>query len=145
MSCHIHVDYNSSAGYGTWLLRIHDVVNIELNAKCVSSDPFQVCPHEDVQHVTSHLFRQGYPGELLRIPVVTVGLNKWSFPAVIREFFIDTHGNTSLAHFQDIHKVKKTCTVLYYQVHSSIVNNSAVMQLYWDAADQIHCNVSCIR
>ena len=60
------------------VLGIHDVLNIELNAKSVSSDPFQVRPHEDVQHVTSKLFRQGYPGELLRIPVVAVGLNKWS-------------------------------------------------------------------
>jgi len=56
---------------------MHEVLNIELDANSVSSDPFQVCPCEDGTPTcnTSQIFWQVYPGELLRIPVVAVGQN----------------------------------------------------------------------
>ena len=80
----------------------------------------------------SELLRQVYPGELLHFPVVAAGQGEETTPAVIRAFFNDTNGIVSLAQFQDTQKVKKNCTELYYQVHSSATNYSQTLVLYAD-------------
>jgi len=100
---------------------------MELEPNSVSSDPFQVCLCIDGTPCcnTSEESRKVYPGELLRIPVVAVGQNNGVVPAVIRA---DTYGNTSLAQLQYTQQeVKKNCTELYYQLCSSIVNNSDIL------------------
>ena len=98
----------------------------------ISSDPFQVFLCEDGTPTDSELVRRVYPGELLHFPVVASGQGKETTPAVIRAFFNDTFGNTSLAQFQDTQKVKKTCTELYYQVLSSAANHNKTLVLYAD-------------
>ena len=80
----------------------------------------------------SEVLRQVYPGELLHFPVVAAGQGEETTPAVIRAFFNDTNGIVSLAQFQDTQKVKKNCTELYYQVHSSATNYSQTLVLYAD-------------
>ena len=113
---------------------MNDVLNIELEANSVSSHLYQVCPCKDgTQRCSiSELYREMYPGELLQIPVVAVGQKNGIVPVVIRANYIDTNGNSLLAKFQDAQEVKKNCTVLYYQVHSSIANNSDTLVLYAD-------------
>jgi len=51
---------------------------------------------------------------------------------VIRAYFVDTNGNSLLAQFQDTQEVKKNCTELYYQVHSSISSTSDTLVVYAD-------------
>jgi len=126
--CHIsgHYKYaNSQRGYKHF--KLHELLNMELEPNSVSSDPFQVCLCIDGTPCCNTLeeSRKIYPGELLRIPVVAVGQNNGVVPAVIRA---DTHGNTSLAQLQYTQQeVKKNCTELYYQLCSSIVNNSDIL------------------
>ena len=98
----------------------------------ISSDPFQVFLCEDGTPTDSELVRRVYPGELLHFPLVASGQGKKTIPAVIKAFFNDTYGNTSLARFQDTQKVTKTCTELYYQVHSSTANHNETLVLYAD-------------
>ena len=101
-----------------------------------SSDPFKVLLCKDGtpngNTSNSELVRRVYPGELLHFPLVASGQGKETIPAVIRAFFNDTFGNTSLAQFQDTQKVKKTCTELYYQVLSSAANHNETLVLYAD-------------
>ena len=133
--CHINVHCKFADSHTEFkALEVYDVFSMELEANSVSSDPFRVCPCEDGKPScnTSKDFRQVYPGELLCIPVVAVGQNNGVVPGVVRAFFTDTHGNTSLAQFQDTQKVKKNCTELYYQVHSSIDNINDTLVLYAD-------------
>ena len=61
---------------------------------------------------------------------------------MIRAFFTDTSKNNSLAQFQDTQDVKKSCTVLYYQVHSSIVNSNNTLVLHTDGACSTAGNLS---
>ena len=61
---------------------------------------------------------------------------------MIRAFFTDTSKNNSLAQFQDTQDVKKNCTVLYYQVHSSIVNNNNTLVLHTDGPCSTAGNLS---
>ena len=42
------------------------------------------------------------------------------------------HENVSLAPLQDTQNVDNACTELYYQVHSSVANNSGTLVLYTD-------------
>ena len=101
-----------------------------------SSDPFKVllCKDGTPNRNTSNseLVRRVYPGELLHFPLAASGQGEETIPAVIRAFFNDTFGNTSLARFQDTQKVTKTCTELYYQVHSSAANHNETLVLYAD-------------
>ena len=111
---------------------MNDVLNIELEANSVSSHPYQVCPCKDgtPRCNISELYQDVYPGELLQIPVVAVRQKNGIVSAVIRANYIDTNGNSLLAKFQDAQEVKKNCTVLYYQVQSSIVTNIGTLVLH---------------
>ena len=93
--------------------------------------PYQVCPCKDgtPRCNISELYREVCPGELLQIPVVAVRQKNGIVSAVIRANYIDTNGNSLLAKFQDAQEVKKNCTVLYYQVQSSIVTNIGTLVL----------------
>ena len=101
-----------------------------------SSDPFKVLLCKDGtpngNTSNSELVRRVYPGELLHFPLVASGQGEETIPAVIRAFFNGTFGNTSLARFQDTQRVMKTCTELYYQVHSSVTNHNETLVLYAD-------------
>ena len=109
---------------------------LELEADSISSDPYRVLLCEDgipnLNTSNSELVSQVYPGELLHFPVVAAGQGEDTTPAVIRAFFNDTYGNASIAQFQDIQNVKKNCTELYYQVHSSATNYNETLVLYAD-------------
>ena len=64
--------------------------------------------------------------------MVATGQRGGIVPAVVRAFFADTHGNTSLAKFQDAQNVKTDCAELYYRMHSTVVNKSVMLVLYAD-------------
>jgi len=51
---------------------------------------------------------------------------------LLRKHITFTIQTVSLAQFQDTQKVKKNCTELYYQVHSSATNYSQTLVLYAD-------------
>ena len=113
------------------------VLHLELEPNdSISSDPFEVLLCEDGNSIGNtinpELVRQVHPGELLHFPVVASGQGEETIPAVIRAFFNDTSGNTSLAQFQGTQTVKKTCTELYYQVHSSAAYHNKTLVLYAD-------------
>jgi len=93
---------------------------------------------------TSELVRKVYPGELLPITVVAVGQENGVVPTVIRAFFTDTYKNTSLAQFQDTQDVKETCTVLYYKVHSSIINSNNTLVVHTDSPCSTAGNLSVL-
>ena len=111
---------------------------LQLEADSISSDPFKVLLCEDgipnLNTSTSELVRQVHPGELLHFPVVASGQGEDTTPAVIRAFFNDSFGIASLGQFQDIQKVTKNCTELYYQVHSSATNYNETLVLYADGS-----------
>ena len=133
-SCAIRIVYKSSTLLLGRLSFKLSVVNLDLEPNSVSSHPFQVCICDDgiPNCNTSELVRQVYPGELLHFPVVAAGQGNGIIPSVVAAFFSDKHGNTSLAEFQGTQSVKKTCTELYYQVHTSDTNHSDTLVLYAD-------------
>ena len=114
-----------------------NVLHLEMEPNdSISSDPFEVLLCEDGNPIGNtinpELVRQVHPGELLHFPLVASGQGEETIPAVIRAFFNDTHGNTSLAQFQGTQTVKKTCTELYYRVHSSAAYHNKTLVLYAD-------------
>jgi len=112
------------------------LIYLELEVDSISSDPYEMLLCKDgipnFNTSNSELIRQVYPGELLHFPIVAAGQGEETTPAVIRTFFNDTNGIVSLAQFQDTQTVKKNCTELYYQVHSSATNYSQTLVLYAD-------------
>ena len=113
------------------------ILHLELEPNdSISSDPFEVLLCEDGNPIGNtinpELVRQVHAGELLHFPLVASGQGEETIPAVIRAFFNDTSGNTSLAQFQGTQTVKKTCTELYYQVLSSAANHNTTLVLYAD-------------
>ena len=126
-----------------------DVLSMDMQQEpnSISSDPLQVCMCEDGIADCSilEIIAQLYPGELLHIPVVVTGQRNGVVPAVVRAVFAESDGNTSLAQFHDTQNVKTDCTYLYYQIHSSVVNKTAVLILYADGpcgTDGIVLNIS---
>ena len=113
----------------------------ELQPNSISSDPFQVCLCKDraINCNTSELDRQMqvYPGQLLKLPVVTTGQRDGIVPGVVRAFFKGTHKNISLARLQDTQDVN-ICTEVYYQVRSSTANISDTLILYADGPCSIN-------
>ena len=133
-SCAIRTSFQSPTVLMGRLSFKMSVVNLDLEPHSISSDPFQVCICDDgiPNCNTSELVRQVYPGELLHFPVVAAGQGNGIIPSVVAAFFSNKHGNTSLAEFQGTQSVKKTCTELYYQVHTSDTNHSDTLILYAD-------------
>ena len=136
-NCTVHIEYSDSGRYSLFDPSI-DVLNMELQQEpnSISSDPLQVCMCEDgiVNCSTLEFIRQVYPGEQFHFPVVATGQRDGVVPAVVRAFFSDSDGNTSLAQFQATQNVKADCTDLYYQIRSSVlvVNKTAKLVLYAD-------------
>ena len=134
-NCIVHIECRDSNG-DSFIDPSMDVLNMEIQQELnsISSDPFQVCMCEDgiTDCSVIELILQGYPGELFHLPVVATGQRDGVVPAVVRAYFAESHGNTSLAQFQDTQNVKAECTDLYYQARSSVVNKTAVLVLYAD-------------
>ena len=132
-SCAIRISFQSPTVTGRVFFKM-SVVNLDLEPNSISSDPFQVCicDNEIPNCNSSELVRQVYPGELLHFPVVAAGQGNGIVPSVVAAFFSNKHGNTSLAEFQGTQSVKKTCTELYYQVHTSDTNHSDTLVMYAD-------------
>ena len=134
-NCIVHIEYGDSRG-DTLVDPSMDVLNMEMQQEqnSISSAPLQVCMCEDGIANCSiiELIVQVYPGELFHLPVVATGQRGGVVPAVVRAFFNEADGNTSLAQFQDTQNVKADCTDLHYQVRSSVVNNTAMLVLYAD-------------
>jgi len=136
-NCVVHVEFEVAKGrIKTSHETVIDVLNMEMQQEpnSISSYPLQVCMCEDgiANCSTREITRQVYPGELLHFPVIVTGQRGGVVPAVVQAFFSETHGNTSLAQFQDTQNVKTDCTDLYYQMHSSVVNKTAMLVLYAD-------------
>ena len=135
-NCNVHIEYGNSKGKGFFDHPSMDILNMELQKEpnSISSDPLQVCMCEygiaDCS-ITEHI-GQSYPGELFHLPVVATGQRDGVVPAVVRAFFAEADGNTSLAQFQDTQNVKADCTDLYYHIRSSAVNKTATLVLYAD-------------
>ena len=147
-NCIVHIEYSDSGRY-TLFDPFIDVLNMELQQEpnSISSDPLQVCMCEDgiANCSTLEFIGQVYPGEQFHFPVVATGQRDGVVPAVVRAFFADSDGNTSLAQFQDTQNVKADCTVLHYQLCSSAVNKTAMLVLYADGpcgTDGIVLNIS---
>ena len=123
-NCVVHVEFEFSKGR---LKTSHDTVIDVLNMKMqqepnsISSYPLQVCICEDgiANYSTREITRQVYPGEVLHFPVIVTGQRGGVVPAVVRVFFSETQGNTSLAQFQDTQNVKTDCTDLIRCAHQS--------------------------
>ena len=134
-NCMVHIEYSDSRG-DTFVDPSMDVLNMEMQQEqnSISSAPLQVCMCEDgiANCCDIELIVQVYPGELFHIPVVATGQRGGVVPAVVRAFFNEADGNTSLAQFQDTQNVKAECTDLYYQMRSSVVNKTAMLVLYAD-------------
>ena len=136
-NCIVHIEYSDhDSGRYTILDPSIDVLNMELQQEpnSISSDPLQVCMCEDgiINCSTLEFIGQVYPGEQFHFPVVATGQRDGVVPAVVRAFFADSDGNTSLAQFQATQNVKAECTDLYYQTRSSVVNKTAMLVLYAD-------------
>ena len=135
-NCIVYVECAGSRGHTVAYTTSIDVLNMaiqqELNS--ISSDPLQVCMCEDgIANCSSLKFiRRVYPGELFHFPVVATGQRDGLVPAVVRAFFTETAGNTSLAQFQDTQNVRAECTDVYYHMRSSVVNKTATLVLYAD-------------
>ena len=133
-SCHINIKYTTTNVKQAIVPLNWNVLNLELEPNSVSSNPFQVflCENGIPDYSSSELARQVYPGELLHFPVVAAGQRDGIVPAVVKAFFSNKHGNTSLAQFQTIQEVKQKCTELYYQVFSSATNHNETLVLHAD-------------
>ena len=141
-SCAIDLGYNitSMQGFTISMQGISTfnwhVPNLELEPNSVSSDPFQVClckdgaPNCSISESDKQM--QVYPGQMLKLPVVTTGQRDGIVPAVVRAFITGTYKNVSLPAFQDTQNALNNCTELYYEVHSSATNNSGTLVLYAD-------------
>jgi len=133
--CIVTVEFEYSGSYTAYSTGI-DLLNMEMQQELnsISSDPLQVCMCEDgiPNCSTLEITRQVYPGELLHFSVVATGQRDGVVPAVVRAYFAEIHGNTSLAQFQDTQIVKIDCTDLYYQMRSSVVNKTAILVMYAD-------------
>ena len=148
-NCMVNIEYGSSRGDVFLDYPSMDVLNMGMQQEpnSISSDPLQVCPCEDGITDCSivELIVQVYPGELFHLPVVATGQRGGVVPAVVRAFFAESDGNTSLAQFQDTQNVKADCTDLHYQIRSSAVNKTAMLVLYADGpcgTDGIVLNIS---
>ena len=134
-SCAIDLGYNTTSVQGIATFNWH-VPNLELEPNSVSSDPFQVClckdgvPNCSISESDKQM--QVYPGQMLKLPIVTTGQRDGIFPAVVRAFIISTYENVSLPAFQDTQNALNNCTELYYEVHSSATNNSGTLVMYAD-------------
>ena len=147
-NCMVHIEY-SDGRIDRLFDPFIDVLNMELQQELnsISSDPLQVCRCKDgiANCCSLEITNEVYPGELLHFPVVATGQRDGVVPAVVRAFFAESDGNTSLAQFQDTQNVKAECTDLYYQIRSSGVNKTAMLVLYADGpcgTDGIVLNIS---
>ena len=131
-SCIMEIRYDT----GGQTVSNGSLLYLDLEVDSVSSDPYKVLLCEDgipnLNTSNSELVRQVYPGELLHFPVVAAGQGEDTTPAVIRALFNDPYGIASLAQFQDTQNVKKNCTELYYQMHSSATKYNETLVLYAD-------------
>ena len=134
-NCAIDLGFNTTSLQGFLSLNWH-VPNLELEPNSVASDPFQVCLCKDevINCNPSELDRQMqvYPGQQFKLPVVATGQRYGIVPTIIRAFLSGADETVSLAQFHDTQNVPNICTELYYQVHSSVTNNSGTLVLYAD-------------
>ena len=134
--CIILVEFSDSRRDNFGDQSMADVLNIDMqqDSNSISSAPLQVCMCKDgiANCSVIELIGHAYPGELFRFPVVATGQRDGVVPAVVRAFFAESDGSTSLAQFQDTQNVETDCTDLYYQMRSSVVNTTAMLVLYAD-------------
>ena len=106
------------------------ILSNDVHTSTISSDPQDICfCVDDLPDCSKEVYNisDRSPGQLLSIPVVTVGQGNGVVPSIV---FAETNSSPELSIDEQIQVTRKRCTNLEYRIRSFTHNISKVLTLY---------------